>query len=140
MQLKKEYVLQTKENGIVSQCEFSNIRDLRAFIYALDFHADVPSLRIGARLKYNIDGYNIKSETKWGPEYYVARRASLDNHVLVVETYDDTVLTKPYKATDMVFNTKTMRQVFPPCDAATSEFNKFLNVVKSEKYNIQKVK
>ena len=146
MKLKKEYVLQTKEDGVISQCEFSNIRDLRAFIHALDYHTytnrtcDVPSLRIGARFKYTIDGYNIKSEVKWGPQYYIACRASLDNYVLVVETHDDTVLTKPYKATDMVFNPKTMRQVFPPCNASTSEFNKFLNTVKSEKYSIQKIK
>ncbi len=151
MQFKKEYVLQTKENGIVSQCEFTNIRDLRAFISALDYHTynnrtyDVPCLRIGARLKYNIDGYNIKSEIKWGPKYYIGRRATLENKELVVQAFvgpfgDCINLARPYNGTDMVFNPKTMRQVFPPCNAATSEFNKFLNAVKSEKYNIQKIK
>ena len=146
MQLKTVYILEIKQKGIVSRRDFTSIRELRKCLHALDYNTydnktyDVPSFKIGASIRCTINGYNIKSETKWGPEYYIGRRAALDNRALVVQTYDDIVLTKPYKATDMVFNLKTMRQVFPPCNSTSSEFNNFLKTIKSQKYNIQKTK
>lgn len=111
------------------------------------------NFKVGARLVFEIDGYETKSDIIWGPKYYAGRNAGLDNwNVLYVDIllpatkmksygrkkYEK--MCKKYEDGDMVFDPVRMRQVFPICAGRPSELSKFLSVIEKQKYNIERIK
>lgn len=167
MEIKPKYIFQANSYNRV-QHEFSTKQDLYKFIHSFNFRClydsdgnAIPGLmthgfndnqfKIGARIVFEIDGYEIKSSIIWGPKYYVGRSAWVSNNVFHVEMpvvksrilygnarYSEFI--RIYKNGDMVFDPVRMRQVYPPCNGHLSELTRFTQQIEKQKYNLEKGK
>ena len=166
MKVKPVYVFQADAYNPV-QHEFSDKKKLYDFIHAFDFRhlysiegKPIRGLitrgfrdqqfQIGARLAFEIDGYEVKSNTIWGPKYYIGRSALVSDNVIHVEMpvvpgilygnrwYSEYI--KPYTPGDMVFDPVRMRQVYPPCNGRPSELTQFVQKIEKQAYTIEKTR
>ena len=169
MNVKPIYVFEVNSYNVV-QREFADRKSLCDFIQSFDFTKvydkdgnafdydygyEVKRFRLGHRLAFTIDGYNVKSDIVWGPEFYVGRSASVlpqpgGRPALEIDApkpatvFDNSYYQKRlkynYTAQDKVFDTKKIRQVYPRVPGRESDFARFLRIVRSKKYKIEKMK
>lgn len=165
MIIKPIYVFQADSCSIVRH-EFSDKKQLYDFIHAFDFRRLHSSdgkptygltrgfrdqqFQIGAHLVFEIDGYEVKSNTVWGPKYYIGRSAQVCNNIIHVDMpvrpgilYGDrwySEYRKPYASGDMVFDPVRMRQVYPPCNGRPSELTRFVQKIEKQAYTIEKTR
>lgn len=165
MIIKPTYIFQADSYNLVNQ-EFSTKQDLYNFIHSFDFRRLYDSngkaafgitrgfrdhqFRVGARLDFEIDGYQVKSNIVWGPKYYVGRSAYCNNNILTADMpvcpgilygnryYEE--YKKMYTAGDMVYDPVRMRQVYPPCNGGLSELTRFVQRIEKQKYNLDKIR
>ncbi|MBQ5699897.1 MAG: hypothetical protein IIV74_01215 [Alphaproteobacteria bacterium] len=165
MIIKPKYVFQANSCNLVQQ-EFSTKQELLNFIHSFDFRNLYDSdgkptygitrgfrdhqFRVGARLVFEIDGYQAKSNIIWGPKYYVGRSANCTNNILRVEMpvipgilygnryYEE--YKKILAKDDMVFDPVRMCQVYPPCKGRPSQLTRFIQQIEKQKYNLDKVR
>lgn len=169
MIVKPIYVFEANVYNIVRR-EFSDSKSLCDFIKSFDFtkiydehgnpidnnySCEIKRFRLGCCLSFAIDGYNVKSDITWGPEFYVGRSASvlpqpggrsaLEIDSPKVATFFDKdcyqkLIKYNYSAQDKVFDHKTMRQVYPSTRVPESDFARFIRTVAAKKYKIEKIK
>ncbi|MDW2958889.1 MAG: hypothetical protein R8M37_03745 [Alphaproteobacteria bacterium] len=169
MIVKPIYVFEANAYNIVRR-EFPDGKSLYKFIKSFDFtktydengnpignnySCETKRFRLGHRLSFSIDGYDVKSDIVWGPEFYVGRSASVlpqpgGRPALEIDapkaatvfdnTYYQKLIKYNYSAQDKVFDTKTMRQVYPIVRCRESDFIRFVRKVTAKKYKIEKIK
>ncbi|MBQ8256069.1 MAG: hypothetical protein IJY99_03850 [Alphaproteobacteria bacterium] len=169
MIVKPIYVFEANAYNIVRR-EFPDSKSLYKFIKSFDFtkiydengnpidnnySCETKRFRLGHRLSFAIDGYNVKSDVVWGPEFYVGRSASVlpqpgGRPALEIDSpkaatvFDNACYQKllkyNYSSLDKVFDTKTMRQVYPSARVRESDFVRFIRAVSAKKYKIEKIK
>lgn len=169
MIVKPIYVFEANAYNIVRR-EFSDSKSLYNFIKSFDFTKiydedgnaidnnysyEIKRFRLGHRLSFAIDGYNVKSDITWGPEFYVGRSASVlpqpgGRPALEIDSpkaatvFDNDCYQKllkyNYSAQDKVFDHTKMRQVYPNVRGRESDFVRFMRNVAKKKYKIEKIK